>query len=214
MSTTNTTFRALRDLAAVSAAAVFAASAWAAGLHEEGFILEAATWQGEVARVPSPDWPVDNWYRMTPSAKTIDVRRATPSEAEGKDPQGALYVRVPGTRLVEGARVKQRFAAGTMRPKVGTEYQMALGKSRYSFIVTSDRDGTRWDIHYASQTYSYMLGLPAAANVIHAVADFDGDGLPDFLVEVGDDTFLLLSTRAQPGHNDPAAQLWALQTRD
>jgi hypothetical protein len=55
-----------------------------------------------------------------------------------------------------------------------------------------------------------MLGLPAAATKVRAVADLDGDGLPDFLVDVGDETYLLLSTHAQPGGNPPSAQLWAM----
>jgi hypothetical protein len=55
-----------------------------------------------------------------------------------------------------------------------------------------------------------MLGLPAAATLVKAVADLDGDGLPDFLVEVGDETYLLLSSQAQPGGNGPSAQLWAM----
>ncbi len=208
---TTTSLRALRDIAALGAAAVLAASAWAAGLHEEGYLLEAPTWRNEVARVPSEDWPVDGWYRIAPAGRKVEVRAAKPSEAEGRDPDGALYVRVPGARLIEGQRARVRFASDVLRPKVGTEYQLLLGKTRFAFMVASDRDGTRYDITYGGQEHSYMLGLPGAASVIHAIADFDGDGLPDFMLEVGDDTYLLLSTQAQPGGNLPSAQLWAIK---
>ena len=34
--------------------------------------------------------------------------------------------------------------------------------------------------------------------------------MPDFLVEVGDEVYLLLSTRAVPGTNMPSAQLVAM----
>ncbi len=34
--------------------------------------------------------------------------------------------------------------------------------------------------------------------------------MPDFLVEVGDELYLLLSTRATPGTNMPSAQLMAM----
>ena len=34
--------------------------------------------------------------------------------------------------------------------------------------------------------------------------------MPDFLVEVGDELVLLLSTRAVPGTNMPSAKLWAI----
>jgi hypothetical protein len=204
------TARALRNLAAVWTAAALAASAWASGIHEDGYILDAADWRSEVARVPSPDWPVDGWYRVAPGRKSVDVRAMKPAEADGKDPEGALYVRVPGVRMPEGPRAKVRFASDVLRPKVGHEYQLALGETRFSFVVHSDADGTSYEITYGGAVHSYMLGLPAAATRVHAIADLDGDKLPDFLIEVGDETYLLLSTQAQPGGNLPSAQLWAM----
>ncbi|HUR87678.1 MAG TPA: hypothetical protein VMZ74_01195 [Ramlibacter sp.] len=198
------------QLAALWGAATLAATVWAAGITEEGYILEPRDWRGEVAGVPSPDWPVDGWYRVSPGRQGVDVRAMKPATAEDGDPEGALFVRVPGARIVEGMRPRVRFAAGEFRPRVQAEYNFALGKVPFTFIVQSDRDGTRYDISYAGATHSYMLGLPAAATRIKAIADFDGDALPDFLVEVGDDTFLLLSTQARPGGNVPSAQLWAM----
>jgi hypothetical protein len=205
--------RALRDLSLLWGAALLAASAWAAGLTEEGFILEAPVWHTEVAGAPSPDWPVDGWYRITPTAKSIIVSSVKPSVAEPGEPEGTVYVRVPGTRLVEGRRPKFRFAGDLLRPKVGQPYELMLDRIRFSFQVESGRDGTQLRVGYGGQTYSYMLGLPAAATRIHAIADLDGDTMPDFLVEVGDDTYLLLSTQARPGHNPPSAQLWAIAGR-
>ena len=202
--------RPLASFGAFCTAATLAASAWAAGLHEEGFILEAPAWRHEVASVPSPDWPVDGWYRLTPSGKSIEVRAVKPSEAEGGDPDGAVYVRVPGAPLKEGLRARYRFSSQALRPQVGHEYQLLLAKTRFSFTVESDGVGTHYNITYGGQTHSYLLGLPAAATTIQAIADLDGDTMPDFLVEVGDDTFLLLSTQARPGSNLPSAQLWAL----
>jgi hypothetical protein len=205
-----TTARALRQLAAVWTAAALAASAWASGIHEEGFILDAPDWRSEVARVPSPDWPVDGWYRVSPGRKSVDVRAIKPSDAEAGDPEGSLYVRVPGVRMPEGPRAKVRFASDVLRPKVGRVYQLALGGTRFSFVVQSGADGTRYDIAYGGAVHSYMLGLPAAATRVHAIADLDGDKLPDFLIEVGDETYLLLSTQARPGGNLPSAQLWSV----
>jgi hypothetical protein len=210
MDSNYTTTRALRDLAALWAAAAIAASAWAHGIHEEGFLLDASTWHAEVASVPSTDWPVDGWYRLTPSAKSIEVRAAKPSEAEaGDDAEGAMYVRVPGAMLKEGQRAKYRFNNEVLRPKVGHQYELLLGKTRFSFVVDSSAEGTKYDITYGGETRSYLLGLPAAATRIHAIADLDGDTMPDFLVEVGDFTYLLLSAKAAPGHNAPSAQLVA-----
>jgi hypothetical protein len=202
--------KSLAQLAALWGAATLAATVWAGSISEEGYILGAQDWRREVAGVPSPDWPVDGWYRLSPGRKTVDVRATTPATADEGDAEGAVYVRVPGQALVEGPRPRVKFAAGELKPRVETEYNFALGKVPFSFIVQSDRDGTRYEIAYAGATHSYMLGLPAAATKVMAIADFDGDALPDFLVEVGDDTFLLLSTQARSGGNVPSAQLWAL----
>lgn len=202
--------KALHQITALCAASAFAACAWASGITEEGYMLEAGDWRTEVAGVPSPDWPVDGWYRLSPGRKSVDVRAMVPSQAEPGDPERALYVRVPGTRLVEGEHARVRFASGELKPKVATTYSLTLARMPFSFEVQSERDGTRLQVDYAGVTHSYMLGLPAAATKVRAIADFDGDGYPDFLIEVGDDTFLLLSTKAQPGGNLPTAQLWAM----
>jgi hypothetical protein len=202
--------KALHQITALWAAGAFAACAWASGITEEGYILAASDWRSEVASVPSPDWPVDGWYRVSPGRKSVDVRAMAPSRAEEGDPEGAMYVRVPGTRLAEGLRPRVRFAAGEFQPQVGVDYRFMLDKTPFAFSVQSDRDGTRYEISYAGSVHSYMLGLPAAATKVKAVADLDGDGLPDFLVEVGDETYLLLSTQAKPGGNLPSAQLWAM----
>lgn len=202
--------KALHQVTALWAAGALSAAAWASGITEEGYILDANDWRNEVASVPSPDWPVDGWYRLSPGRHAVDVRAMVPSRAEAGDPEGALYVRVPGTRLAEGPRPRVRFAAGEFRPQVGNEYRFVLGETPFSFSVQSDRDGTRYEIGYAGSVHTYMLGLPAAATKVKAVADLDGDSLPDFLVEVGDETYLLLSTQAGPGGNLPSAQLWAM----
>lgn len=202
---------ALAQLALLWAGALLAASAWAAGLHEEGYLLEGEAWRQEVAGAPSADWPVDGWYRLSLADRQVEVRRARPSEPDDSDPDNAFYVRVPGTRLKEGLRPKYRFSSLILQPAVGKQYELMLGRTPFSLTVESDGDGTHYRIGYGGETYDYPLGLPAAANVIHAVADLDGDAMPDFLVEVGDELYLLLSTRAVPGTNLPSARLVAAQ---
>lgn len=207
---THKTLGALRQLALLWLGAIAAAAAWAAGIHEDGYMLEAPAWRSEVAGVPSPDWPVDAWYRLTPAGRTIEVRAMKPAEPDQAEPDGAIYVRVPGTRFVEGNRPTYRFTNLILRPKVDKQYELKMGKTRFSFVVESDEQGTHYAITYGGETHRYTLGLPASATLVHAVADLDGDAMPDFLVEVGDDTFLLLSTRAKPGLNPPSAQLIAV----
>jgi hypothetical protein len=204
------TTRALRRFGLAAGAALLAASAWAAGIQEEGFILEAPAWRSEVAGAPSPDWPVDGWYRLTPSARAIDVRAMAPANPDEADADGAMYVRVPGARLKEGRRATYRFSTEVLHPAPGRQYELLLGKTRFSFTVDSGEQGTQLETVYGGVTHHYLLGLPAAETNVHAIADLDGDAMPDFLVEVGDETYLLLSTQAQPGVNPPSAQLWAM----
>lgn len=206
----STTTTALRQLGLLWSGALIAASTWASGIHEEGYMLAAQDWRSEVAGAPSTQWPVDAWYRLTPSGRSIEVRAIAPSEPDDVEPEGAIYVRVPGARLAEGMRPTYRFSNAVLRPKVGHEYELLLGRTRFAFAVQSGEKGTQYAITYGGVTHSYMLGLPAAATRIHAIADLDGDAMPDFLVEVGDDTFLLLSTKAQPGENPPSALLLAM----
>jgi len=199
--------RALAQLALLWAGALLAASAWAAGLHEEGYLLEAESWRSEVAGAPSAHWPVDGWYRLSLADSKVEVRRAQPSNPEDADPDNSFYVRVPGTRLQEGLRPKYRYSDQILQPAIGKQYELMLARTRFSFTALSDERGTRYSISYGGETYDYPLGLPAAATLVHAVADLDGDAMPDFLVEVGDELYLLLSTRAVPGTNMPSAQL-------
>src|SRR5438105_6316506 len=163
---------------------------------------------GPMAGPPLRDGATDGWDRLTPGERTIGVHAIKAGTVREEDPEGTMYVRVPGAKLKEGARRKYRFVAEVMRPKVGKEYQLTLGKARFSFIVESGEAGTQYAIGYGGETHTYLLGLPAAATRVDAIADLDGDGIPDFLVEVGDETYLLLSTQAHAGANRPSAQLW------
>ncbi|QJW85238.1 hypothetical protein HK414_23010 [Ramlibacter terrae] len=134
--TTPTTLRALRDLAAVAAAGLAAASIWAAGL---------------------PD----------------DV----------------------------GAGV------APFEPQVGVDYALALGDTRISLRVENVVKGMEYAIAYGGHTYTYVLGpFDATHTAVREVADFDGDALPDFVVDVDEATYLLLSTHAAPGANRPAVE--------
>jgi hypothetical protein len=199
---THSNLRALAQLALVWAFALAAASAWAAGLQDEA--------EGELS---CPDAmlasaPTDQgWYRLTPNERSVDVHALSRGSAAASEP-GAMYVRMPGVRLKEGARHQYRYLAKVAHPKSGKDYQLTFGKTPFSFAVASDAAGTQLAVGYGGDTHGYLLGLPAAETRIAGIADLDGDGLPDFIVEVGDDMYLLLSTQAHAGANRPSAQLW------
>lgn len=197
---------ALGRFALVVAASALAASLWAQSRPEPGLLLDAQTWQEEVAAAATGPWPADGWYRIAPREQEVDVRAVVPSEPPAEAGY-ALYFRLPGAALKTGARSAYRNIALLQQPTAGKEYELALGGTRFSLRVDQGGQGTRYVIAYGGQAYSYLLGAPEANTGVRAIADLDGDTLPDFLVEADDATFLLLSTRARPGANLPTAEL-------
>jgi hypothetical protein len=209
-SRSNVTVRALRDLALLAGASLAAASLWATGLpKDEPYMVDAATWQGEVVAGATGDWPQDGWYRLVPRERAVDVRAVTPAD-RSLVPADALFLRLPGATLKQGARPAYRYASGLEHPRFGTEYALTLGATQFSLRVENGAKGMEYAIGYGGQNYSYVLGpFDADATSVRLVADLDGDTLPDFVIDVDDATYLLLSTRALPGPNLPAAELWA-----
>jgi hypothetical protein len=199
--------RALRSFVFVAAASFAAASIWASNRPEEGYLVDAEMWQDEVSA--SAHWPADGWYRIQRDDRGVDVRTAQPGDAT-TDAADAVYFRLPGTTLRAGLRATLRSAAVLEKPTLGTDYELALGRTRFALRVESVVKGMQYAITYGGQTHVYVLGpFDATATSVRAVADLDGDGMPDFLIDVEDATYLLLSTRAQPGANLPTAELWA-----
>ncbi len=152
--------RAMAQLALLWAGALLAASAWAAGIHEDGYLLEADAWRSEVAGAPSGAWPVDGWYRLSLADRKVEVRKAQPSEPDDADPDNSFYVRVPGTRLKEGLRPKYRYSDLILKPAVGKQYELMLGKTHFSFTVESDERGTLYSSATAARPTSTPWACP------------------------------------------------------
>lgn len=206
MEIANDTARALRGFALVVAASAAAASVWAQTRPEPGLLLDARTWQEEVVAASTGPWAGDGWYRLEPHGTVVDVRAVQTSQAETVAAD-AVYVRLPGAGLREGARPAYRDAALLAQPRIGQDYELTLRGMRFSLRVDNGVKGMEYAIGYGGQAYTYVLGpFDATRTGVRAVADLDGDALPDFLVDVDDATYLLLSTRAQPGANLPTAE--------
>jgi hypothetical protein len=199
---THSNLRAAVQLALLWAVAVAAASTWAAGLPQDA--PEDGACPGDfMASAPA----AQGWYRIALGEHAIDVH-AMARGTTASEPEGPMYARIPGVRLKEGARRQYRYLEKVAQPKTGKEYQLTFGKTPFSFIVASDANGTQLTVGYGGEMHDYLLGLPASQTRIEGIADLDGDGMPDFIVDVGDDTYLLLSTQAHAGSNRPSAQLF------
>ncbi len=135
-----------------------------------------------------------------------------------------IYLRVPGARLRAGRIPVLVFKNGTtgLRPKLEHRYQLTLQGKDFAFSVRNGHrgshgesfgEGAHYAIEYDGQTYLYGLEGFGWDSSIKAIADMDGDGKPDFLVRVGGSNTeleaLLLSSKAKPGKNPPAASLRA-----
>jgi hypothetical protein len=201
---THSNLRALGQLALLWAIALAAASTWAAGLPDD-MPEDRATCPGDFMASAGA---AQGWWRLALGDHAVDVHAMARGTVSDREPDGSMYARIPGARLKEGARRQYRYLDKVAQPKTGKDYQLTFGKTPFSFAVASDANGTQLSVGYGGQMHDYLLGLPAAQTRIAGIADLDGDGMPDFIVDVGDDTYLLLSSQAHPGANRPSAQLF------
>ena len=171
---------------------------------------------GDVASLPT-----DGWYRVTHKAMALQVQAvAAPVSAPGEEEAEAVdtrYIRVPGTRIAEGLLPTVAFRRGILVPRIDHTYQLALGDAPFTLTVSNGLrtkagvaygQGAVYTVHIDDQSYSFHLdGGAGWESVILAAADLDSDGKPDFIVQIGGQEVLLLSSQTQPGLNPPAAVL-------
>jgi hypothetical protein len=162
--------------------------------------------------VDAASLPADGWYRVTSKASGLQVQAvAAPVSVPGEEEAEAIdtrYIRVPGARIAEGRLPTVAFADGVFTPRMDRAYQLALGDRHFTLTVGS---GGVFTVQMGEDSYSFHVdgGLEGDSTIL-AAADIDSDGKPDFLLQVGGQEVLLLSSRTQPGLNPPAAVL-ALQ---
>jgi hypothetical protein len=153
--------------------------------------------------------PADGWYRVTNKDRVLQVQAvAAPVSVPGEEEAEAIdtrYIRVPGARIAEGRLPAVAFPGGLLTPQVDHAYQLALGGTPFTLTVG---DGAVYTVQIGEDSYSFHVdGDMDGESRILAAADIDSDGKPDFIVQVGDQEVLLLSSRTQPGLNPPAAVL-------
>ena len=180
----------------------------------------------QVQAVPQPSKGLPDFLyeiAMQVIDPTVRVYARPEMEAEVIDTR---YIRVPGVALTQGFVPSVKFSRTVLRPQIDHSYQLSLGEQPFAFSVQNGLrnkagvaygQGAQYTVSYErngqTESFVYALGQHGNADgqstVILAVADIDGDGLPDFIVQAdgGGEEFLLLSTQAQPGRNAPTAVL-------
>lgn len=197
MTRRNTLPRALARFALVASAALAAASLWAQTRPEQGLLLDAQTWQEEVVTAATGPWPEQGWYRIVAGMQGVEVRGVKPTDADAA-PADALFFRLRGTALKTGMHANQ----------MPLEMLAPAAAGRFSVQVEEVAAGVQYTIGYGGHTYTYLVGPTGASTNVRGVADLDGDGRPDFVIDVeGETTYLLLSSQARPGPNLPTAEL-------
>jgi hypothetical protein len=173
-------------------------------------IARAAEPEGQMLR-PGFDTeahlPSDGWYRVINKQGALQVLPVdAPVSAPGEEEAEAIdtrYIRVPGARIAEGRLPTVAFADGLLVPQADAAYSLALGEQHFTLTVSSTGVLT---VSVAEGSYSFSLeGDIDGGLTILAAADIDSDGMPDFIVQLGELEALLLSSRTQPGLNPPAA---------
>ena len=205
--TSRKTLAAVAKFALVAAASAAAASLWAQVRPETGLLLDAQTWREEVVTASTGPWPEQGWFRLVPQDRAVDVRSVKPGDPDQAVAADALYFRLPGTELKQGRRAGYRYPERLQQPRMGVDHELMLGDTRFSLRAGYVDQGIEYAIGYGGETFRYVLGGAGADHtVVRAIADLDGDRQPDFVIDVDQGVYLLLSTRAQPGRNGPTGQ--------
>jgi hypothetical protein len=205
-------------------------------------------------KIKPANWPVDRWHRLTLGSDHIssepviappgqmptflrsivtqlETRATGSTTSQSLSPVEApewvdqLYLRVPGSRFLEGSIQAYVFKNGTstLRPKLDYRYELQLGGLSFAFTVRNGLrgkngeaygSGAQYTVEYDGHEYEYSLGEFGWDSTIRAIADLDGDGKPDFIVTVGGNNSgyeaVLLSSKAKPGTNPATASLFQI----
>jgi Ca-activated chloride channel family protein len=178
---------------------------------------------------PAANVQAKGWFALVKDAAGIYLARvpgapgATPELERATSDNGATlqsalgqlyYVNFPQAALREGAIVEVPLRRRALVPVNGRTYALALGTTPFSLTVNNGlggRAGAHYVIAQGNDRYEYLLDGFGWDSEVQVAGDIDRDGKPDFVVYVnGNDAgrwYVLLSSEAKPGMNEPAAAL-------
>jgi hypothetical protein len=125
-----------------------------------------------------------------------------------------FYVNLPQAALREGAVTEVALRRRALIPVNGRTYSLTQGSAPFSLTVNNGfkgRAGAHYLIERDGERYEYLLDGFGWDSEIQLAGDIDRDGRPDFIVYVNGNNagtwYVLLSSEAKPGMNNPAASL-------
>ena len=125
-----------------------------------------------------------------------------------------FYVNLPQAALREGAVTEVALRRRALIPVNGRTYSLTQGSAPFSLTVNNGfkgRAGAHYLIERDGERYEYLLDGFGWDSEIQLAGDIDRDGRPDFIVYVNGNNagtwYVLLSSKAKPGMNNPAASL-------
>lgn len=175
----------------------------------------------QVQAVATPERGMPDFLREIAVQVVDPTVSATRGEAEA-EAIDTRYIRLPGVTLAEGRVPTVKFSRGVLTPKLDHTYELMMGQDTMNpvpFTLTVQNglrnkagvaygDGAVYTVTSGGETWSFHVpGGHGWETTIQFAADLDGDRKPDFIVQVGDQETLLMSSRAKPGLNPPAASL-------
>jgi hypothetical protein len=175
--------------------------------------------QAQEAKDKNPDW-LKKIVRQIPLENTAS--NSSSEQTAEQEYDSSMYLRVPGTSIKTGKLPMYVFKNGTssLNPELDYAYRLNFNGQAFGLRVQNGLkgqngapygEGAYYFIDYAGKKFEYALGYFGWTSRVVGISDIDGDGYPDFIIEIEGSnsgaTFILLSSRAKPGKNRPTASL-------
>lgn len=167
----------------------------------------------------NPEW-LNKIVRQIPEENMPPA--SSSSEFTEQESDGILHLRVPGSPIKAGKHPLYVFKNGghILNPELDYQYRLKLNEVPFGMRIQNGLkgkngapygEGATYFIEYDGKQFEYALGYYGWASRIVGITDMDGDGFPDFIIEIDGPNstavIILMSSTAKPGKNMPTASL-------